>query len=70
MRKVFTTGSAAKACNVSPRTVTKWFDTGRLKGYRIPGSQDRRIPRDELVNFMKQHGIPLGDLEEATTAKP
>ena len=43
--KVFTTGQVAKICKVAPRTVSKWFDSGRLKGYRIPGSQDRRIPR-------------------------
>jgi excisionase family DNA binding protein len=44
--KVFTTGQVAKICKVAPRTVSKWFDSGRLKGYRIPGSQDRRIPRE------------------------
>ena len=37
--KVFTTGQVAKICKVAPRTVSKWFDSGRLKGYRIPGSQ-------------------------------
>ena len=46
MKKVFTTGQVAKICQVAPRTVSKWFDSGRLKGYRIPGSQDRRIPRE------------------------
>ena len=35
--KVFTTGQVAKICKVAPRTVSKWFDSGRLKGYRIPG---------------------------------
>ena len=44
MKKVFTTGQVAKICKVAPRTVSKWFDSGRLRGYRIPGSQDRRIP--------------------------
>ena len=34
--KVFTTGQVAKICKVAPRTVSKWFDSGRLKGYRIP----------------------------------
>ncbi|MER3415830.1 MAG: hypothetical protein C4297_06410 [Gemmataceae bacterium] len=64
MRKVFTTGQVAKICKVAPRTVSKWFDSGRLKGYRIPGSQDRRIPRDNLIRFLKEHGMPLGELEE------
>ncbi|MEZ5942307.1 MAG: helix-turn-helix domain-containing protein [Planctomycetaceae bacterium] len=60
--QVFTTGQVAKICQVAPRTVSKWFDTGRLEGYRIPGSQDRRIPRENLVQFMQSHGMPLGAL--------
>ena len=67
--KVFTTGQVAKICKVAPRTVSKWFDSGRLKGYRIPGSQDRRIPREYLIKFLKEHGMPLGELEDETTAK-
>ena len=64
MKKVFTTGQVAKICKVAPRTVSKWFDSGRLKGYRIPRSQDRRIPREQLIRFLKEHGMPLGELEE------
>ena len=66
MRKknVLTTGQVAQLCNVAPRTVTKWFDSGRLGGYRIPGSKDRRIPQNELIRFMKAHDIPTGDLEK------
>lgn len=58
-KDVLTTGEVAKICNVAPRTVSKWFDTGSLKGYRIPGSKDRRIPVSQLVKFMKAHGIPF-----------
>src|SRR5260370_24712922 len=64
MKKLFTTGQVAKICKVAPRTVSKWFDSGRLRGYRIPGSQDRRIPREHLIKFLKEHGMPLGELEE------
>ena len=64
MKKVFTTGQVAKMCQVAPRTVSKWFDSGKLKGYRIPGSQDRRIPREQLLRFMKEHEMPLGQLAE------
>lgn len=67
--KVYTTGQVAKICKVAPRTVSKWFDSGRLKGYRIPGSQDRRIPREYLIRFLKEHGMPLGELEDETMAK-
>ena len=58
-KEVLTTGEVAKICNVAPRTVSKWFDTGALKGYRIPGSKDRRIPVSQLIRFMKEHGIPF-----------
>ena len=57
-KNVLTTGDVAKICNVAPRTVSKWFDSGQLKGYRIPGSKDRRIPVGELVRFMKVHNMP------------
>jgi excisionase family DNA binding protein len=67
--KVFTTGQVAKICNVGKRTVMKWFDSGRLKGYRIPGSEDRRIPREYLIRFLKEYGMPLGDLEDNAMAK-
>jgi len=57
-KNVLTTGDVAKICNVAPRTVSKWFDSGQLKGYRIPGSKDRRIPVSELIRFMKQNNMP------------
>ncbi len=66
---VFTTGQVAKICKVGPRIVSKWVDSGRLKGYRVPGSRFRRIPRVYLIRFMKEYGLPLGDLEDETTAK-
>lgn len=61
-RNVLTTGDVAKICNVAPRTVSKWFDSGQLKGYRIPGSKDRRIPLNELLRFMKANNMPTETL--------
>lgn len=57
-KNVLTTGDVARICSVAPRTVSKWFDSGELKGYRIPGSKDRRIPLNELVRFMKANNMP------------
>lgn len=66
-KDVLTTGEVAKICQVAPRTVSKWFDSGHLKGYRIPGSKDRRIPVSELVRFMRAHNIPLDGLSTGQT---
>lgn len=54
---VLTTGLVAKVCRVSSRTVSKWFDKGLLKGYRIPGSNDRRIRRRDLEEFMIKNNM-------------
>ena len=62
-KDVLTTGEVAKICNVASRTVSKWFDSGQLRGYRIPGSKDRRIPVSSLIKFMKDNGIPLGGMD-------
>jgi excisionase family DNA binding protein len=66
-KDVLTTGEVAKICNVAPRTVSKWFDSGTLTGYRIPGSKDRRIPLSQLIKFMKHHGMPLNGLMTGAT---
>ena len=63
LKTYFTTGEAAKILECAPRTVSKHFDSGRLKGYRIPGSQDRRIPREQFLRFLKRHGRARGLLE-------
>ncbi len=62
-KQVFTTGEAAKVCNVSQQTIIRCFDRGRLTGFRVPGSKFRRIPRAELLRFMQDNGIPLERLE-------
>jgi excisionase family DNA binding protein len=63
MKTVFTTGEAAKICKVSQQTIIRCFDSGQLKGFRVPGSRFRRIPRDVLYRFMKENGIPTDALE-------
>jgi len=63
MKELYTTGEAADICNVSQQTIIRCFDSGKLTGFRIPGSRFRRIPRDSLVKFMKDHDMPLKNLE-------
>ena len=62
-KQVFTTGEAAELCKVSQQTIIRCFDSGRLHGFRVPGSRFRRIPRDELIRFMRENGIPADRFE-------
>ena len=63
MKDLFTTGEAAEVCRVSQQTIIRCFDTGRLEGFRVPGSKFRRIPRASLLKFMKDNHIPLDNLD-------
>jgi len=62
-KAVFTTGEAAEICKVSQQTIIRCFDNGQLQGFRVPGSKFRRIPRNELIKFMKANKIPMEGLE-------
>lgn len=62
-KTVFTTGEVADICSLSQQTVIRCFDRGQLHGYRVPGSRFRRIPRDSLIQFMKENNIPLDQLD-------
>lgn len=68
--KVYTTGQAAQILKVTPRTVSAWMDSGRLKGYRIPGTAQRRIPAEYLIKFCNEHGIPVEAVEADVTTQP
>lgn len=63
-KRVFTTGEAAELCGLSQQTIIRSFDNGRLGGFKVPGSKFRRIPREELIRFMKDNGIPVSILGE------
>jgi two-component system response regulator RpaA len=58
-RDLFTCGEIAEMIGVVPRTVAKWIDDGRLRGFRLPGSQHRRARRDDVEKFCVEHGIDL-----------
>jgi excisionase family DNA binding protein len=63
MKDLFTTGEAAEVCRVSQQTIIRCFDSGRLEGFRVPGSKFRRIPRQNLIKFMKENSIPLDQID-------
>lgn len=56
----------ARLCQVTPATVAHWIDQGYLKGHRTPTGH-RRVEADDLVAFLREHGMPVPpDLEEET----
>jgi excisionase family DNA binding protein len=63
MKDLFTTGEAAEVCRVSQQTIIRCFDSGRLEGFRVPGSKFRRIPRQSLIKFMRENHIPIDHLD-------
>ena len=68
-KRVFSTGEAAAICKISQQTIIRCFDSGRLEGFRVPGSKFRRIPRESMIKFMRENDIPLDLLEEADRRK-
>ena len=64
MQRVFTTGQVAKIFSVNINTVIKWFDEGKLEGFRLPRSNERRIYRESVVEFMRKHDIATELLDE------
>ena len=57
-RQSYTTGDVARLCQVTKRTVIKWIDSGKLRGYTIPGSKHRRVSADALRRFLRDHKMP------------
>ncbi len=57
-KDILTTGDVAKLCHVTIRTVIKWYEQGRLDGYRLPGSRDRRFTRPAVESFIRENDLP------------
>lgn len=57
---VYTTGEVADLLHIHQTTVIDWAKKGIVKSYRTPGGH-RRIQRDELLNFLNNHDMPVPD---------
>jgi len=57
MSEYYTTGQVAKLLGLAPRTVSKLFDAGKLEGWRVPLSSDRRICKRSFEKFLKENDI-------------
>lgn len=63
IKDLLTTGEAAEVCGVSQQTIIRCFDSGRLDGFKVPGSKFRRIPRENLIKFMRENNMPMDNLD-------
>jgi len=68
MEDVLTVFKASQYCNVSPKTIINWVESGHIKAYKTVGGH-RRINRSDLVAFMQKQGIPLPSEEPAEMKK-
>lgn len=59
-KQSFSTSEVAKYCHVTADTIRKWAEAGRISVFKTPGGH-RRIRREELINFLRENGIPLHD---------
>ena len=60
-KNVYTVEEVAALLNVAPRIVSRWVDSGRLRGF-YDHDTVKKIPRDYLIFFMKERGMSLGPL--------
>jgi len=68
MEDILTVFKASKQCNVSPKTIINWIESGHITAYKTVGGH-RRIKQSDLAAFMTKQGIPIPEdtsVEERT----
>lgn len=56
---ILTVPNVAKLCAVSPPTVHKWLESGKLAYYKPPEINERRIAATVLVKFMTDRSMVI-----------
>src|SRR3989344_3812773 len=59
-KKTFGTHDIAKICQVTPPTIGRWIEEGKLPSFKTAGGH-RRVWDEDLVVFLKEHNIPVPD---------
>ncbi|WP_290698207.1 response regulator [Amphritea sp.] len=59
--KTLTSGDIANYLDVTQRTVIRWINSGKLKGFKLPGRGNNRIQTVDFIDFLKQNKIPIPD---------
>lgn len=63
-KQSFSTSEVAEFCHVTADTIRKWAEAGRIRVFKTPGGH-RRIRRDDLLQFLRENGIPLHESLQA-----
>lgn len=67
--KALGTTEVARICHVTPPTVGRWIEDGKLPSFTTGGGH-RRVWVADLVGFLREHNIPVpADLESAVDCK-
>jgi excisionase family DNA binding protein len=59
-KTVFSTHEVARVCSVTPMTVIRWIEHGKLPAFKTVGGH-RRIRGVDLALFCRTRGIPVPD---------
>lgn len=62
MEDILTVYKASEYCNVTPKTIINWIESGHIEAYKTVGGH-RRIKRLDLESFMRKQGIPIPEEE-------
>lgn len=59
--KTLTSGEIASYCDVNLRTVIRWIESGKLKGFKLPGRGNNRVLVEDFIEFLDRHDMPIPD---------
>ena len=59
--KTLTSGEIAEYCDVNLRTVIRWLESGKLKGFKLPGRGNNRVLINDFIDFLERHNMPIPD---------
>lgn len=57
-KQSFSTSEVAQYCHVTPDTIRKWAESGKIRVFKTPGGH-RRIRRDDLIRFLRENNMPI-----------
>ncbi|WP_394222870.1 response regulator [Alteromonas gracilis] len=66
--KTLTSGEIASYCDVNLRTVIRWIDSGKLKGFKLPGRGNNRVLVEDFLSFLEAHDMPIPDSLKGVSA--